>query len=54
MLTRTEDRFCPYAAVIENPNERLFHCEREGCKKTSCRKCHEVSSARFRFNDLGH
>ncbi|ORY86653.1 hypothetical protein BCR35DRAFT_277479 [Leucosporidium creatinivorum] len=34
--------FCPYAAVIENPNERLFHCEREGCRKTSCRKCHEL------------
>ncbi|GAA5989492.1 hypothetical protein JCM11641_007318 [Rhodosporidiobolus odoratus] len=31
--------FCPYAYFIENPNERLFHCQRAECMKVSCRKC---------------
>ncbi|GAA6040819.1 hypothetical protein JCM8097_007726 [Rhodosporidiobolus ruineniae] len=31
--------FCPYACYIENPNERLFRCERADCRKISCRKC---------------
>ncbi|GAA5917606.1 hypothetical protein JCM6882_004873 [Rhodosporidiobolus microsporus] len=31
--------FCPYACFIENPDERLFRCERADCRKVSCRKC---------------
>ncbi|GAA5877161.1 hypothetical protein JCM8547_001961 [Rhodosporidiobolus lusitaniae] len=31
--------FCPFACYIENADERLFHCQREDCKKVSCRKC---------------
>ncbi|BGP20766.1 hypothetical protein JCM10213v2_008929 [Rhodosporidiobolus nylandii] len=33
--------FCPYACFIENPHERLFHCQRADCGKVSCRKCKE-------------
>lgn len=35
--------FCPYAVMIENENERLFTCMREGCLKVTCRQCHRVS-----------
>lgn len=35
--------FCPYAAIVENQDERLFQCQRDDCGKVSCRKCHEVS-----------
>ncbi|GAA6020514.1 hypothetical protein JCM10207_000028 [Rhodosporidiobolus poonsookiae] len=31
--------FCPYACYIDNPDERLFRCERPECSKVSCRKC---------------
>ncbi|BGP18474.1 hypothetical protein JCM10213_001211 [Rhodosporidiobolus nylandii] len=31
--------FCPFAYIIENPDERLFHCQREDCKIVSCRQC---------------
>ncbi|ORY27659.1 hypothetical protein BCR39DRAFT_537745 [Naematelia encephala] len=30
---------CDFAAIIDNPNEKLFRCESEGCKMVSCRKC---------------
>ncbi|GAA5882864.1 hypothetical protein JCM3774_006319 [Rhodotorula dairenensis] len=31
--------FCPFAMIIENPNERLFHCHRPDCRIISCRDC---------------
>ncbi|KAL8290442.1 hypothetical protein RQP46_002700 [Phenoliferia psychrophenolica] len=31
--------FCPYAQIIDNPNERLFICAREDCGKTTCLQC---------------
>jgi hypothetical protein len=32
--------FCPFGALIpEGDTESLFYCQREGCKKVSCRKC---------------
>lgn len=34
--------FCPYACVIENDQERLFTCMREGCEVVSCRQCKKV------------
>ncbi|GAA5909615.1 hypothetical protein JCM8208_007201 [Rhodotorula glutinis] len=33
--------FCPFACLIENPDERLFRCERPECRRVSCRKCHK-------------
>lgn len=30
---------CDYAVVIDNPDEKLFVCQHEGCKQVSCRKC---------------
>jgi len=30
---------CHYAAVIENPEEKLFRCMNEECMQTTCRKC---------------
>ncbi|GAA5899738.1 hypothetical protein JCM6882_005425 [Rhodosporidiobolus microsporus] len=31
--------FCPFAYIIENPDERLFHCQRDDCGVVSCRQC---------------
>ncbi|BGP26488.1 zinc finger, C6HC-type protein [Rhodotorula toruloides] len=31
--------FCPFAMIIESPDERLFHCQREECRVVSCRQC---------------
>ncbi|GAA5899721.1 hypothetical protein JCM8208_004545 [Rhodotorula glutinis] len=31
--------FCPFAMIIENPDERLFRCQREDCEVVSCREC---------------
>ncbi|KAL8292191.1 hypothetical protein RQP46_001657 [Phenoliferia psychrophenolica] len=33
--------WCPFAMCIDDPYEvqKLFVCEREGCERTSCRKC---------------
>lgn len=33
---------CSYAAVIENPDEKLFRCEKKGCRQVSCRKCRKL------------
>lgn len=30
---------CPYAAVMDNPEEKLFKCMNEECRQLTCRKC---------------
>lgn len=35
-------RFCPFACIIENPDERLFTCQRDECGIVSCRGCQKV------------
>nr|XP_019012339.1 uncharacterized protein I206_03186 [Kwoniella pini CBS 10737]OCF51120.1 hypothetical protein I206_03186 [Kwoniella pini CBS 10737] len=30
---------CPYAAVIDNPHEKLFRCMNEDCGQVTCRGC---------------
>ncbi|BEJ05689.1 hypothetical protein CcaverHIS641_0302110 [Cutaneotrichosporon cavernicola] len=30
---------CPFAMVIENPDEKLFRCFNPDCNKVTCRKC---------------
>ena len=30
---------CDYAAVIDNPHEKLFRCMNVKCKQVTCRKC---------------
>jgi TRIAD3 protein (E3 ubiquitin-protein ligase RNF216) len=35
---------CPWGAVIDNPNERLFRCMNDDCKQVSCRKCRKQVS----------
>ncbi|BGP57064.1 hypothetical protein JCM8202v2_004702 [Rhodotorula sphaerocarpa] len=31
--------FCPYAMIMENPEERLFRCQRDDCQIVSCISC---------------
>ncbi|GAA5986247.1 hypothetical protein JCM10908_006472 [Rhodotorula pacifica] len=31
--------FCPFAMIIDNPDERLFLCRRPDCRIVSCRDC---------------
>lgn len=38
----TSRRFCPFAMIIENPDERLFECQRDDCQVVSCRECKKV------------
>ncbi|KAH8925780.1 hypothetical protein BT69DRAFT_1216116, partial [Atractiella rhizophila] len=35
--------FCPFAMVIDNPEEKVFQCQKEDCMKISCRKCKKES-----------
>lgn len=35
----TKCPFCPFAVVIENPDERLLRCQREECMAVTCRQC---------------
>lgn len=38
--------YCPWAIVIDNPNEKLFRCLNPSCLQVSCRGCkHAVSSS---------
>jgi hypothetical protein len=30
---------CPWAVVIDNPDDKLFRCQNESCGKVSCRTC---------------
>lgn len=31
--------YCHYSIIIENEQEKLFHCQNEDCGAVSCRKC---------------
>ena len=33
---------CPWAVVIDNPDEKLFRCMNEDCGKVTCRQCRKV------------
>lgn len=35
---------CPFAAVIDNKEEKLFRCMNETCAQVTCRKCRRVVS----------
>lgn len=35
--------YCPWACVIENPDERLFECKNEECGKVTCRTCQKAN-----------
>lgn len=39
--------FCPWAVVIDNPDEKLFRCENGPCRKVSCRACKKAVSNRL-------
>jgi hypothetical protein len=35
---------CDYAVIIDDPQEKLFRCQKDGCRKVTCRQCRrEVS-----------
>jgi len=42
--------FCPYAVIIENQDDKIFHCA--NCKKDSCRLCKEESHIPLRCNEV--
>ncbi|KAF9967302.1 hypothetical protein BGZ70_009997, partial [Mortierella alpina] len=35
--------FCPYAAVMENENDKEFRCQARRCRKISCRLCKQLT-----------
>lgn len=45
--------FCPYAVVIDNEAEKLFHCLNTTCMKVTCRKCkRDVSLTKVKLASL--
>jgi len=42
--------FCPYAVIIENPDDKIFNCAI--CKKDTCRLCKEESHIPLRCNEV--
>jgi len=42
--------FCPYAVIIENQDDKVFHCL--NCKKDTCRLCKEESHIPLRCNEV--
>ncbi|CAF0787945.1 unnamed protein product [Brachionus calyciflorus] len=47
--------FCPhcnYAAIIENPDERVFYCQDPDCMKETCRKCNEPNHLPLRCDEI--
>jgi len=38
-LTTQSCPYCHYSIIIENEQEKLFHCRNEDCCAVSCRKC---------------
>jgi len=42
--------FCPYAVIIENQDDKVFHCL--NCKKDSCRLCKEEAHIPLRCNEV--
>jgi E3 ubiquitin-protein ligase RNF216 len=42
MGTVVECPFCPYAAVLQDPQEKLFQCRGPGCEQLSCRICRSL------------
>lgn len=41
--------FCEYKVVIENEQERLFHCQNEDCGAVSCRACKKLVRSLNKF-----
>jgi len=41
--------FCPFAMVIDNPDEKLFQCLNDGCRKVTCRNCRRPVSVAASF-----
>ncbi|KAG0212190.1 hypothetical protein BGX28_006736 [Mortierella sp. GBA30] len=35
--------FCPYAAVMENEQDKEFRCQAKRCRKVSCRQCKQLT-----------
>ncbi|KAF9975173.1 hypothetical protein BGZ73_001246 [Actinomortierella ambigua] len=35
--------FCPYAAIVENENDKEFRCESPKCRAVSCRLCRAIT-----------
>lgn len=39
--------YCPWAVIIENPDERLFRCQNDKCLQVSCRGCKQAVRVRL-------
>ncbi|VDN20151.1 unnamed protein product [Gongylonema pulchrum] len=44
--------FCDFAAVLENQEDRIFHCLNPICQKESCRECHGESHVPLRCEEV--
>ncbi|CAG5125835.1 unnamed protein product [Candidula unifasciata] len=44
--------FCPFAAIMPDPDDRVFKCLNPECLKESCRLCREPSHIPLRCNEV--
>ena len=44
--------FCPYQAIMEDSEDKLFVCMNSECLKESCRKCGKISHVPLRCDEL--
>lgn len=35
--------FCPFKAIVEDENDKVFHCLNPKCGRESCRRCHQLN-----------
>jgi TRIAD3 protein (E3 ubiquitin-protein ligase RNF216) len=45
-------KYCTYAAIIENPEEKVFRCLNPDCLKETCRQCNEPNHLPLRCNEI--
>jgi TRIAD3 protein (E3 ubiquitin-protein ligase RNF216) len=45
-------RYCTYAVIIENPDEKVFSCLNPTCMKETCRLCNEPNHLPLRCNEI--
>ena len=43
---------CTYAAIIDNPNEKVFYCLNPECLKETCRNCKEPNHLPLRCDEI--
>ncbi|CAF0773983.1 unnamed protein product [Adineta steineri] len=44
--------YCPYAVIVDNPNDKIFRCLNPECMKETCRLCNEPNHIPLRCDEI--